>query len=298
MLIAGVGMVLARFKIIDGDLAKGMGNVMSRACLPCVLISNMQVEFNRDALGVMGASAGGFILVMAISAALILPLALIKKADLTETGILIICSSFPNVVYIGRPLLEALYGEAVNIPITIITLVFSNAVFSVGVLLATMGNKGEYGGTRGLLRMSIINPSVISGLIGVLFFLFSIKIPAPVLAPMKMLSGMTTPLAMLIIGYSLTQTKIKEIVGDFRIYAVSLVRLILTPVAVFFLFSLFIKNPVILGTLTVGSTLPVGANAGVIARLYDNNPVFAANCIFMSTILCILTTPVMITLLL
>jgi len=115
---------------------------------------------------------------------------------------------------------------------------------------------------------------------------------------MRMMSGMTTPLAMLIIGYSLTQTKFREILGDWRIYAVSFVRLILTPVAVFFSLSLFIKNPVILGALTVGSSLPVGANAGVIARLYDNNPVFAAKCIFISTILCVLTTPVIVTLLL
>ena len=298
MLIAAVGVLLTKLKIIDGELTKGMGNVMTKACLPCLLISNMQIEYNKSTLGIMGSAAGGFLLVMIISAALIMPVILIKKSDLTETGILIICASFPNVVYVGRPLLEAIYGDAVKIPITIITLVFSNTVFSMGVLLATMGNKAENNGVGGLLKKSFINPSVISGVIGILLFLFSVKIPGPILTPMKLMSGMITPLSMIIIGYSLTQTKLKEIIGDWRVYAVAFVRLILTPVAVFFLLSPIISNQVILGTLTVGASLPVGANAGVVARLYNNNPVFAANCIFMSTLLCLVTTPVIVSILL
>jgi len=298
MLIAAAGIALTKLKIIDGALATGMSGVMTKACLPCVLISGMQLEYDIGALGDMGTTAGGFILVMALSATLVLPLILVRKSDLKEAGILIICASFPNVVYIGRPLLEAMYGEMANLPVTVVTLVFSSTVFSIGVLLATMGGKTEFGGVKGILRRSFINPAVVSGVTGILLFLFSVKIPSPVLAPMRMMAGMTTPLAMLIIGYSLTQTKLRELFSDARVWAITFARLILAPIAVFFALSLFIKHPVILGTLTVGASLPVGANAGVIARLYDNNPVFAAKCIFLSSVLAVFTAPVMITLLL
>ncbi len=298
MLIAAIGFLLSKLGFINETVSKGMSNILTKACLPCLLISNMQIPFDVAILGEMGTIAIGFLLVMLVSAALILPLIFIKKCDLSESGVLLICASFPNVVYVGKPLMEALWGEKAMIPITIITLVFNLVVFSIGVLLISMGNQKNKGGIGPLLKRSFINPTIISGLIGILFFVFSVKIPAQLLSPMKMLVSMITPLSMLIIGYSLTQTKLKDLIGDWKVYLVCIVRLIAAPVLIFYLLSIFIQDSVILGTLTVAASLPVGANAGVLAQLYDNNPVFASKCILMSTLLCLVTTPLITTLLL
>ena len=294
MLIAAVGALLTKLNIIDEKLTTGMGNIMTKACLPCLLISSMQIEYDKSVLSGMSAAALGFMFVMILSALLVIPFALIRKSDLLELGALVVCSSFPNVVYIGRPLIESLYGTESSIYLSVITLVFTLTVFSFGVLLVSMGNKEKTGGFKGVLRKSFLNPSVIGGIIGILLFFFSIKLHTQILAPMQMMSSMITPLSMLIIGSTLMRAKLKDILSDIRVYAVSFVRLVVTPVVTYLLLSLFIKNPIILGTLVVGSSLPTGANAGVIAQLSDNNPVLAAKCIVMSTILCLVTTPLIV----
>lgn len=294
MLIAAVGVLLTKIGIISEQLTTGMGNIMTKACLPCLLIASMQMEFDRVLLGKITLAAGGFMIVMCISALLIALFALLKKANIRDVGVYIVCSSFPNVVYVGRPLIEAVYGIEATPYLTVIALVFTITVFSIGILLISIGNKKKMGGIKVLLSKSFINPAVIGGAIGILLFVLRIRIPAQILTPMQMMSSMVTPLSMLIIGSTLARAKIKDIIGDFAAYAVTFVRLILTPVLVFFLFSLFIHDKVLLGTLVISSCLPVGANAGVIAHLYDNNPIFAAKCIFMSTILCLLTTPLIV----
>ena len=298
IMIIAVGVLLTKLNIIKKEMLTGMGNIMTKACLPCLLITNMQVEFNKEIIAEMGTAAAGFMTVMLLSALLILPVALLKKADIKETGALIVCASFPNVVYMGTPLIEAVYGVDAKASTTIITLVFTVTVFSVGILIISLGNRSKTKGIKRILLDSFINPSVIAGILGIALFLFSVKLPSLLLSPLKMLSSMITPLSMLIIGSTLTQANIKEILTDWRVYAISFVRLIAAPVIIFLLLSLFIQNKAVLGTLTIGASLPVGANAGVIAQLYDNNPILAAKSIFMSTVLCVITTPLIVLLLL
>lgn len=298
LLIAAIGFLLAKLGYIDGKISKGMGNILTKACLPCLLISNMQFDFDSGLLADMGIAAGAFVLVMLISALLVVPVLLAKKVSQREAGIWIICVSVPNVVYIGKPIMDALYGETAAMPITGIVLIFNLIVFSVGILLVSMGEKNERVGVGALLKRSFVNPTVISGIVGILLFLFSIRLPSPILGTMNMLSAMVTPISMLIVGYSLTQANLKSILGDWRVYVVCFIRLILAPVAVFFLFSLFITDKTMLGVLTIAASMPVGANTGVLAELYDNNPVFASKNIFLSTILCLITIPLITSLLL
>ena len=294
MSIAAVGALLTKLGIVTEKVTTGMGNVMTKACLPCLLVSSMQMDFSRSLLSKMGTAAGGFMIVMILSALLIIPFSIIKKTDSLTLGAFIVCSSFPNVVYVGRPLIEAVYGSEASPYLTIIALVFTVTVFSFGVLIISIGNKEKMGGIKGVLSKSFLNPAVIGGLLGLLFFIFSIKLPSFILTPIQMMSSMVTPLSMIIIGSNLMRAKPKEIFNDLRVYVISFVRLIATPIIVFLLFSLFIKDRIILGTLVIGSSLPTGANAGVLAQLYDNNPVLAAKCIFMSTILCLVTTPLIV----
>ncbi|MCL1830699.1 MAG: AEC family transporter [Oscillospiraceae bacterium] len=301
MLIAAVGALFTKLGIITKEISNAIGNLMTKACLPCLLISSMQMEFNPALLKGMGLAAGGFMLVMTLSALLILPFAYLFRAKGNmrvnqQTAALVVCSSFPNVVYVGRPLIEALYGSEASPYLTIIALVFTVTVFSIGILLISSGSdrSSNEQGLMPILSKSLCNPAVIGGVIGITLFLLSIKIPHQIMVPLEMMSSMVTPLSMIIIGSTLMQANLKEVLSDIRVYAVSFVRLVAVPIVVYFCFRLFITDPVILGTLVIGSCLPVGANAGVIAALYDNNPVLAAKSIFMSTLLCLITTPLIV----
>lgn len=69
-----------------------------------------------------------------------------------------------------------------------------------------------------------------------------IKIPFTLLDSMKMVGGLTTPISMLVIGSLLSRADLKGLVKDLRLYYASCIKLILIPITLYLVSSLFIEN--------------------------------------------------------
>jgi hypothetical protein len=75
----------------------------------------------------------------------------------------------------------------------------------------------------------MVNPGTIAVFIGMLLFLFSLKLPYPVAKALDMTGAMTAPLAMLIVGSILAGVDFKSLFSGFPLYYGILVRNILLP---------------------------------------------------------------------
>ena len=103
---------------------------------------------------------------------------------------------------------------------------------------------------------------------------------------------------MIIIGTSLGASPLKKALTNWRVYVLSLVRLVLCPVAVYFLMAPFVTNEMILGIVTVLTATPTAMVLTILCIQYDRDDSFASSGIFVSTILSALTIPFIIWLLL
>lgn len=194
---------------------------------------------------------------------------------------------FMNNVFIGFPVVEALFGPSAVFCAALTGLPFNLLLFSLGV------SRLRAGQGRGRVRLKeVFSPALVATLVSIVFFLGQIPFPQLVADTVQTLGGATVPLSMLIIGISLSRVPVKEAITDWRAYVVSLVRLILCPLVVWLVLRLFLEGTT-LGVLTVIAACPSGAMITILSLRYGVDETFATRVNFVSTVLCAGTLPLM-----
>ena len=178
-----------------------------------------------------------------------------------------------NNVFIGFPVVEALFGQNAVFCAALTGLPFNLLLFSMGV------SRLRAGQGRGRVRLrEVFSPALIATLVSIVFFLGQIPFPQLVSDTVQTLGGATVPLSMVIIGISLSQVPIREALTDWRAY-VGVLRL-------------FVSGTV-LGVLTVIAACPSGAMITILSLRYGVDETFATRVNFVSTVLCAGTLPLM-----
>ncbi|MCU9813353.1 AEC family transporter [Paraclostridium sp. AKS81] len=187
----------------------------------------------------------------------------------------------------GYPVIEAVLGKEAIFFTAIFNLPFNFFVFTVGTYLLNKHNS-EYK----FSIKSIISPPIIGVLTGLSLFLLRIKLPLPIFNTLNMLGSITTPLSMIVIGSLLANSPIKETFINKKLYIVSFIRLLVVPSVVYFLLSFYIKNPLLLGVPVVISAMPAASNTAIMAKSYDANDQLASQAVFLTTLISIVTIPI------
>lgn len=196
---------------------------------------------------------------------------------------------FGNIGFMGFPIAAALFGPESIFYVAIANLIFNLLIFSAGIVMIT----GRYEFNLKLL----INPGITASLLGLVLFLLEIRIPSPAIDAMRLLGDLTTPLAMLIVGSFLATFPVREMIGDRTVFTGAALRLLLLPAGTYLLLSPLIDDPLVLGILVLLAAMPVGSMTVIFADIYGSDERFASQLVFLSTIVSLLTIPV-ITLLL
>ncbi len=150
--------------------------------------------------------------------------------------------------------------------------------------------------TKPNLHSIFMNPIMLGTAIGLLLFLTNpgTKLPDVLGTALSGICAMNTPLAMLVLGTYLAKEKFSTLFTRGGLYAVSAVRLLLIPaVSTTILFVLPIGSTVKYALL-IAAACPVGANVAVYAQLYDKDYAYASQTVVLSTLLSILSLPLVV----
>lgn len=194
---------------------------------------------------------------------------------------------FMNNVFIGFPVVEALFGQNALFCASLTNLPFNILLYTLGISRL----RGGQGRGRVVLR-EVFTPPLVGTLVAIVIFLFHIPLPTLVGDTIQTLSGATVPLSMLIVGISLSRVPVGQALRDGKAYLVSLIRLILCPLLTWLVLGLFLEGTT-LGVLTVIAACPSGAMITILCVRYGLDDRFAARVNFVSTILCAVTLPLM-----
>ena len=130
---------------------------------------------------------------------------------------------------------------------------------------------------------------------GASFFLLSLKLPSVVAQPVRMVGDLYTPLAMLVLGFHLAGAKFAPAMRRGGTYAVLLLRHAVVPLVVMAFLSVM---PGVGGTVVLAAVIPaaapVGASVTVFSLRYGGDAEFATALVAVSTVLSILTMPVVV----
>ncbi|WP_304240612.1 AEC family transporter [Gracilinema caldarium] len=255
--------------------------------LPALILVSLQRPFSRELLGEAGLTLGLSFMIYGFSFLLAGLYPFIVPLSRKERGVHRYALIFSNVGFMGYPVVEAILGQKALFYLAIYNIPFNFLAFSIGAWL--IAREGE----RPLLLSwkTFINPSVIATLLGFLLFLGSVKLPGPLYQTLKMTGDITSPLSMIVIGAILGKMPLRSVLGTWQRYGTTLVRLLLLPAAVGFLLysagfrGLFFILP------TLVTAMPVAANTSILAEVYGADAESASSLVFISTLFCIITIP-------
>jgi len=290
--LLAVGWLLVKTGRLQDE--KQLVAIITNAALPALVIVVLQAPFSPGLLRDIGITALGFVVIMLAGVGVGM-LALAARRPLSEVGVWAVCITAPNSVFVGWPITYAIYGSRV-MPLTAgIVVTFNLFVFVVGAWLVSLGKERTH---RPNIKALMLQPTIIAVIVGVFLFLMPFRLPATALSLLDLLALMATPLSMIVIGCQLARCNLRETFLDAKVYIVVAARLVVTPLVAFLLLRMFVSDPIILGVLVIAACMPVGTSVAVIAAEQNSDAPFCSKAVLVSTVLCILSVPVLVPLLL
>ena len=118
-----------------------------------------------------------------------------------------------------------------------------------------------------------------------------IHVPESIESVIDTLAGLTVPSSMMVIGYSLSGMKLKELFSDTRLMIFSGIKLIIIPLISMFVLHFFITDPILLGVCFIMVATPVGSMTAMFAEMYDGDKETASMGVAITTLLSVITIP-------
>lgn len=283
-ILIGIGFLVFHLGAIKREWIPALSSIVLNITLPCLIIMSMQVPLSAermsDTISVFLIQA----LIYAISCAIALALPHLLCMASEHCGVHRYMVLFSNLGFMGYPICAALYGPESAFYVTLVNIPFGLLAFSLGVYLIRKD-------TETVSFRNILNPGLIASILGLCFFLTGVVIPYPISTSLDMLGSITSPLAMVAIGAMIASMPVSSTFRDWRMYVISAIRLLVIPCITFLILRPFISDPLLLGVPVLLSAMPVAANTVFMAQEYGGDIEVASRGVFLSTILCFITLP-------
>ncbi|MDD3970873.1 MAG: AEC family transporter [Clostridia bacterium] len=270
-----IGVLLGKMKVINSESRSTISFLIINVSMPMLIVSSSNLEFNEQTK-----NESMWLIIMSVAAfffSILLAQLIFKKAVPRCATV------FSNAGYMGLPVLNSILGPKGLFLGAIFQMVFHLFTWTYGISLFTKSNKFK----DSLKKM--INPSLIAVAIAIVLMFTGWKIPDTIQTVLKMMGELTTPLSMLLIGATLAQVSLKEVIRLKQIYLVTALRLLIIPAFVL-LFLLFPSIPKIsVYVVFVINAMPSAAITGILAMKYNNDEKLASSIVAFSTLISIIT---------
>ncbi len=209
-----------------------------------------------------------------------------KKTRWTLVG----TSTLFNSGFLGYPVVLGIFGAAGLVRAVFYDMGSTILFLSLGILFIIIFG-GKY---TSIIKRTLLFPPLLGIILGILANILHLNPGFIPLNVLKYLSGAAIPLIMISLGLSLEAGDIKNYFGAASF--VTLTRLVISPmIAILMVYILGLHG--LEGTVTVVEAgMPSAMLSLVLAASYDLDINAAAACIFLSTVLSMITLPILISL--
>ena len=288
-LAMGVGFVANKTGIINAEVNKKLSELLLKIVSPFLVITSFSIEFSREML--INAVIVFTVAFAAHVISAILAYFVFLKFKEDEKKVYKYSMVFSNCAFMGFPVLESLFGKNGIFYGSIYLVTFTIFMWTYGVMLFTECKDLK------TIKKAMKTPGIISVLIGMVIFVFQIKLPVPIYKTLEMIGSMNTPIAMLVIGNLLAGIDFKKAFVGKGMYLAVTMRILVVPIAAILIMKLVGLTGDVLGACSALVAMPVAANTAIFAEMYDCNAPLASRCVAISTLMSIFTIPLVIAIL-
>lgn len=296
LLICLVGLILDRCGWIGAETRRLVPRVVTCIALPPYLFHSILTTLRHEDLRHF--LTGSIIPCVSIVATFLVAIAIARlcKVDRRHFGLFCTTFSTSSAVFVGIPLCGSLLG-AKAIPFALLYY-FANASFfwTIGTFcIAWDARKTDIPDSFSQRRAikSLLSPPLLGFMAGLAALLLGIDPPGFIMDTCGIIGQLTTPLALLYIGSTLSLTvSLKSFSRDLVICLVG--RLLICPAITALIVALFKPDPLIGQTFILQASLPAVLQAAILSAHHRTDPEFGSLIITMSTILCVFTIPLVL----
>ena len=119
------------------------------------------------------------------------------------------------------------------------------------------------------------------------------NIPEAISKPLTMIGNITVPGALMIIGSTMAQLSGRAMLGNMTVYATSLFRLVLIPLAFYWLFTWMGYDPYVVNINTVIIAMPVATYGTILCLINNRDTTLMTELTFTTTIISMVTLPLL-----
>ena len=286
-----MGYAVVKTGLMKASDSRSISVVLVYLVIPCVIIHAFQVDCTPDVQRglILAAIAAAAIHILYL--AITVPLKKLFQLDVIEQATCI----YSNAGILVIPLVQALLGEEY--------VIYSSAFIAVQlILLWTHGKNLLCGGSHLEWKRVLLNVNILSILAGICLFLLQIRLPAGVQDVLGMMNNMIGPLGMLLAGMAIAETSLKSVFLRKRSYLTVVLRLIVYPLlALLLIKGIFLASNAgvsdadsILLTVYLAAITPACATITSMAQLYECDAAYSSSLYVLTTILSIVTMPLMV----
>jgi malonate transporter len=210
-----------------------------------------------------------------------------QRASSTIYGM---AAAMTNTGFVALPILHSIYGKPAVLPAAIATVFVAGVMFPATVILLESEEHSAHAASPGLavvLKQIVLNPMVLSTLIGLIWTIIGLPMPASLAAYMNILAAALTPCALFAIGLSLSLEGIRSnLVASI---ALAVVKLLIMPLIVYGLCLATGLNPLYTIAAVICAAVPTAKTVYILAGEYKVEEALVASTVSITTLVSVVT---------
>ena len=284
-----MGFIIVKAKLLKAEDSKILSVIVLYLIIPCVIINAFQVDYTPQTVkGLLIALVGSV---------------------MTQVILLIVVSILGRVFHLNEVEVASIYySNSGNLIVPIVMFILGKEWVLYGCVFMSVQLVFIWTHCKKIIsrestydwRKIVLNINMISIAIGIVLFLTRIHLPAIINNTLSAVGSMIGPASMIVTGMLFAGMDFKQIFANKRVYFVSFFRLIIVPVIALFLIkcsqlSTFSSNGnklmliVFLAIIT-----PSASTVTQMCQVYENDSQYASAINVVTTLLAIVTMPLMV----
>ena len=292
VLLIAIGFVAGRMRLIRGEAVRDLSNLVFLVLVQALLFRTMATA-HLDRLDLTSVA-----LYYIVAGALFFALLFIQGLS-SRSAVLALAAIFSNTLMIGVPLVQLSYGDAGLVHL--FTLISMHALVLLTIatvvieLLVAREQHADVGTARPhiavtvahAVKNAVLHPVPLPIIVGFLYSLTGWGLAPVVERPLKLLGDAFGPIALLLVGVTLSQTVIgPHLKGALRI---AVVKTVVHPLLMALAGWALGLSGLALAVMVVAAALPVGANVFLFSQRYHKEEDVVTASVAVSTAMALVT---------
>lgn len=279
-----VGVYVRKRGIVSAEARPFFGELLVRVCMPFMVFNAFNTDLTPEKL--LAGSKALLFSFIAMTASWLAGVVFHRKAAPDRRKVMRYGTLISNAGFAGLPQAYQAYGAQGLFFGSIFLIPQYIFMWSAGISLFFDCD------VKTKIKNVLLHPGMIAIFLGALRMLLQIPLPVEVDRAIQSVGDCTTPLSMITIGMIIADVPLKTAI-ERDVLRLCAVRLVLLPGVLLLTMKLLRIDSILTGTLVMLLAMPVGATTPVLSQKYGADHVFASKSVLVSTVLSLITVPLL-----